>query len=157
MSRLLVLSTPEINCSLVSLPSRSWSMRRKMSRTRDLLSRSHLLNCEQKKKFIRSIKRQEVTGIIRAHILKKKIYLYSKLFVICLINLPYSSTRWSQTSPRLVSAKGKKLNICYKKRRNNKFNIENCVPTYSGRLRKCHNSWIKRKKSGEKAAIHCEL
>lgn len=46
MSRLLVLSIPVMNCSRVSLPSRSWSMRRKMSRTRDLLSRSHLLNCE---------------------------------------------------------------------------------------------------------------
>ena len=48
MSRLLVLSIPVMNCSRVSLPSRSWSMRRKMSRTRDLLSRSHLLNCEDK-------------------------------------------------------------------------------------------------------------
>lgn len=46
LSRLLVLSIPVMNCSRVSLPSRSWSMRRKISRTRDLLSRSHLLNCE---------------------------------------------------------------------------------------------------------------
>ena len=44
---LLVFSTPVINCSLVSLPSRSWSMRRKMSCTRDLLSRNHLLNCRK--------------------------------------------------------------------------------------------------------------
>ena len=46
---LLVLSIPVMNSSRVSLPSRSWSMRRKISRTRDLLSRNHLLNCNGKK------------------------------------------------------------------------------------------------------------